>query len=832
MQKRASISIVFFLFVQILFAQQPEKPNAVQIYHQIQKLNFLGSVLYIAAHPDDENTRLISYFANNKNARTAYLSLTRGDGGQNLIGPELREFLGVIRTQELIEARKIDGGEQFFSTANDFGYSKTPDETLQIWDKEKVLGDMIYIIRKFQPDIIINRFDARTPGTTHGHHTSSALLSLEAFDKSNNVSEYSNQLNLVNTWQPKRVFYNTSWWFYGSKENFEKADKSNFIPINIGVYYPSFGKSNQEIAALSRSKHQSQGFGTTGNRGEELEYLEFIKGDNLKDKANLFEGIDTSWNRIKGGKAIGELLTSVEGNFDFKNPASSIPDLVKAYTMIQNLEETHWKSIKSEEIKKIIAACSGLFIEAISNNAEATAGSPIKIKCEIINRSNVPMQLTAVNSFPSSNANATFQSIDLKNNTPQNLTLELTIPENAPYTAPYWLMNPQTVGMYQVNDQLKIGLPDSIRNTKVTFNIIIQGVVIPFDRTVVFKKNEDVKGEVYQPFDIVPVVATSILNKVIIFSKEKTKTVGVLIKAGKDNINGSVALTLPDNWSIEPKNIPFSLSKKGENRTVYFQITAPKTAEEATIKCNVTLDGKNYDKEQFIINYEHIAKQQVLKPSEAKCIKLDLKTADKKIAYIMGAGDEVPKSLMEMGYEVSLLTPDAISPEKLKAFEVVITGIRAYNTLQTLAFKQSVLFDFVKEGHTMIVQYNTTGDLVTNEIAPFPLKISRDRVTDENAEVTFLDPNHSILNYPNKITKKDFEGWKQEQGLYYPNEWDKAFTPILASNDKGEAPKKGALLVAKYGKGNYIYTSLSFFRELPEGVSGAFRLMANLISIP
>ena len=832
MQKLSFISIVlcFFSF-QIVFAQQPQKPNAVEIYNQIQKLNFLGSVLYIAAHPDDENTRLISYFSNEKKARTAYLSLTRGDGGQNLIGPELREFLGLIRTQELIEARKIDGGEQFFSTANDFGYSKNPEETLEIWDKEKVFSDVIYIIRKFQPDVIINRFDARTPGTTHGHHTASAQLSLEAFDKANDDSIFPNQLSLVQTWQPKRVFYNTSWWFYGGKENFDKADKSNLIPLQIGVYYPSLGKSNQEIAALSRSKHQSQGFGTTGTRGEELEYLEFIKGNPLTDKTNLFEGIDTSWNRIKGGKAIGDLLAKVEKNFDFKNPASSISDLVKAYLMIQNLEETHWKSIKTEEIKKCIAACSGLFLEAITNESEATPGSEIKVKCEIINRSNIQMQLAAVNSFPTTNTISPFQVIDLKNNIPQNLTFELTLPENSTYTEPYWLMNQQTLGMYQVNEQTKIGIPDIIRDVKVTFTIVIDGVAIPFEKTIVYKKNDDVKGETYSPFDIVPIVTSSILNKVIIFSKEKTKTVAVLIKAGKNKINGTIQLNLPDTWEISPKSISFSFDKKGEDKTVYFQITAPKNAEEATVKCSITVDSKIYDKEQFNIQYEHIARQQVLKPSEAKCIKLDLKTGNQKIAYIMGAGDEVPKSLIEMGYDVSIINPEDITKEKLNAFQVVITGIRAYNTIKSLAFKQSILFDFVKEGHTMIVQYNTTGDLVTNEIAPFPLKLSRDRVTNENAEITFLEPNHPILNYPNRITAKDFEGWKQEQGLYYPNEWDKAFTPILASNDKGESPKKGALLVAKYGKGNYIYTSLSFFRELPEGVSGAFRLMANLISI-
>ncbi|PWA04792.1 PIG-L family deacetylase [Flavobacterium psychrotolerans] len=830
MQKLSFVALLISLFsLSIISAQQPQKSNAVEIYNQIQKLNFLGSVLYIAAHPDDENTRLISYLSNEKKARTGYLSLTRGDGGQNLIGSELRELLGVIRTQELIEARKIDGGEQFFSRANDFGYSKNPDETLQIWNKDEVLSDVIYIIRKFQPDVIINRFDARTPGTTHGHHTASAILSMDAFDKANNASVFPNQLNLVQTWQPKRVFYNTSWWFYGSKEKFEKADKTNLMPIQTGVYYPSLGKSNPEIAALSRSRHQSQGFGTTGTRGDELEYLEFIKGENQKDKSNLFDGIDTSWNRVQGGKAIGELISAVGKNFDFKNPSASIPDLVKAFSMIQNLNENHWKPIKLEEIKKIIASCAGLYLEAVADSQEVTPGNMLKLKMEAINRSAIPMQLKTIKSFPE--ANTPFQVLDLKNNIPQNVALELPLPESLDYTQPYYLKEKGTVGMYRVDDQNKIGIPDIIRQAKITFCVLINNVVIPFERNVIYKYNNNVKGEIYQPLDIVPDVTTSILDKVTIFNDRGSKTIDIKIKAGKDNVKGDLQLELPEKWKVFPKSIPFSLLQKGEEQTVTFQVAPPKNADETVAKSIAIVDGRRFDKEQFNITYEHISKQQVLKPSESKFMKLDIEVGKEKIAYIMGAGDEVPKSLRQMGYEVSIIKPEEITAEKLQYFDVVMTGIRAYNTIQTLAFKQTLLFDFVKEGHTMIVQYNTADDFVTTAIAPFPLKISRERVTDENAPVELLAPNHPILNHPNKITSKDFEGWKQEQGLYYPNEWDKAFTPILASNDKGESQKKGALLVAKYGKGNYIYTSLSFFRELPEGVSGAFRLMANMISI-
>ncbi|WP_310559633.1 PIG-L family deacetylase [Flavobacterium sp.] len=830
MQKVVTSSLfIILLFLQAAYGQQPQKPNSVAIYNQIQKLNFLGSVLYIAAHPDDENTRLISYFSNETKARTAYLSLTRGDGGQNLIGPQLRELLGVIRTQELIEARKIDGGEQLFTRANDFGFSKNPAETLEIWDKETVLADIIFAIRKFQPDVIINRFDHRTSGNTHGHHSASAMLSFESFSKANDPKVFSEQLNLVKPWQTKRQFFNPSWWFYGSQEKFDATDKSKFIAMQTGVYYAAIGKSNQEIAALSRSCHESQGFGSTGNRGEETEYLELINGEFPQDKANLFDGIDTSWNRVKGGKPIGDLISKIVAEFDFKNPSSSIPNLVKAYSMIQTLDENHWKLIKSEEVKNSIAACAGLYLEAVAQNQEATPGSLVKLKLEAINRSPIEMQMLSVTTLP--DQKNTIQNVVLKNNVLQNSALDLQLPSTVEYTQPYWLKDKGTVGMYTVSDQKNIGIPDVIREVKVVFNIKVNEIEIPFERIVVYKYNDDVKGEMYNYLDIVPEVTTSILDKVSLFKDNKMKYIALKIKAGKDGVQGNLQLELPKSWNVQPKSILFNLDKKGQEQTLYFEVTPPNSQEEAVAKSVAIVDGKRYDKEQITIDCDHITKQQVLKAAESKFIRMDLKTNNERIAYIMGAGDEVPNSLIQMGYKVTLVNAEEISPEKMANFDIVITGIRAYNTVQALANKQNILFDFVKAGKTMLVQYNTPNDLVTENLAPFPLKISRDRVTEENAEVRFLAANHPVLNAPNKITANDFKGWKQEQGLYYPDEFDKAFTPILSSNDKGETPKDGALLIAPYGKGVYIYTGLSFFRELPEGVSGAYKLLANMISL-
>ena len=826
-----STSIVFLIliFTFQIKAQVPAKPNATEIYAQIEKLNFLGSVLYIAAHPDDENTRLISFMANAQKARTGYLSLTRGDGGQNLIGPELREFLGVIRTQELIEARKVDGGEQFFSRANDFGYSKIPTETLKIWNEKEVLRDMVYIIRKFQPDVIINRFDYRTPGTTHGHHTSSALLAQQAFDLVNNKNSFPTQLNLVQTWQPKRMYFNTSWWFYGTKDKFDSADKTNLANLSTGVYYQSLGKSNQEIAALSRSRHQSQGFGTSGARGDDMEYLEFIKGEKPSVSTNLFEGIDTSWNRVEGGKPIGILISNIAKNYDFINPSASISDLVKAYQMIQNLKNDHWKEVKTKEIKEIIASCAGLYLETVAENQSATPDSDVVLNLEAVNRSSVGMMLESIVILPENKIYN--QNLALKNNINESIALKIHVPKSIEFTAPYWLKDQGTVGMYRVDEQKNIGKPDIIRDVKTVFNIKINDVLIPFERIVIYKFNDPVTGEVYRPFDIEPLVSTSFADKVKIFNTNLKQTVAVKVLAGAANVSGDLKLDLPKEWNVNPETIPFSIALKGESKTYTFEVTPPKSSSEVDVKSIAVVKDQTFDKEKIMLTYNHISHQQVLQPSVAKFIKLDIKTGTEKIAYIMGAGDEVPTSLQNMGYEVTIVKPADISQENLQKFDVIMLGIRAYNTVEELEFKQAILLDLVEKGKTMIVQYNTTGKLVTKKLAPFLLKISRDRVTEEDAKVTFLAPNHPVLNTPNKITSKDFENWVQEQGLYYPDQWDAAFTPIISSHDENETPKNGALLVAPFGKGYYIYTGLSFFRELPAGVSGAHRILANLISL-
>jgi len=822
--------LVCFLASTLAGAQMPKKPTASEIYHDLQKLNFLGSALYVAAHPDDENTRFISFLVNDLKAETAYLSLTRGDGGQNLIGPELRELLGVIRTHELLQARKVDGGKQFFTRANDFGFSKHPDETFEIWEKDEVVSDVVRIIRKFKPDIIINRFNHKNPGSTHGHHTASAMISFDVFDELGKASLYPKSAKKFGVWQPKRLFFNTSWWFYGTRENFEKADKTNLLEVETGNYYASLGLSNGEIASASRSMHKSQGFGSLGVRGAQTEYLEFLKGDFPADKSNIFDGVNTTWSRIDGSDAIGTLLYEVENNFNFKDPSTHLPELTSAYALLKKLPSSHWRDQKLPQLANLIANTTGLYLEAVANVQSIAPKGDVTVTIEALNRSNASIQLNSVVSsvidFPVS-----FAPTPLPYNQKQELNSTPNTFRGAAFTSPYWLREPGSLGMYKVADENLIGYPEIPNTFPVTFKVTIEGVPIQFTRNIIYKYRDRVKGEVYQPFEVLPIVTSSIEKKVIIFSTNASREVPVTVQAGKDNVSGTVFLNHPEGWTVQPDSYAFDLKEKGSSQTFQFTVTPPENESKGVLSPLVQVGDIYSDKELVKLDYEHIPYQHILMPAAVNVVRIPIQKKGENIGYIAGAGDAIPQSLKEIGYTVTAISPKDLSLESLQPFDAVVIGIRAYNTVPELAFKQSVLNDYVNQGGTLVAQYNTSRGLVTKDLAPYPLQLSRDRVTDEFSPISFLAPKHPVLNTPNRITQKDFEGWVQERGLYFPNQWDDAYTPILGMNDKDQTMTKGSLLVASYGKGHFVYTGLSFFRELPVGVPGAYRLFANILSL-
>ncbi|MFZ1751259.1 MAG: PIG-L family deacetylase [Saprospiraceae bacterium] len=833
MRHKYLLLVLILLFISAVFtsvqAQAPTKPTSGEIFQQMEKLSFLGSILYVAAHPDDENTRLISYMANEKKAITTYLSLTRGDGGQNLIGPETSELLGVIRTQELLMARSFDKGRQMFTRANDFGYSKNAEETIKIWDTEKVKADVIWAIRKTRPDVIVNRFDHRTSGETHGHHTASAQLSFELFDKAGDPKVNPEHLKYVTAWTPKRLFFNTSWWFYGSEDKFNKADKSRLMSMDVGVYFPLLGKSNTEIAAESRSNHKCQGFGSTGTRGMQMEYLELLKGDLPPNKADVFEGINTTWTRVENGASVKSLCDQLTADYDFKNPARSIPLLVKIYTSIQNTKDPYWKEIKSQEVKDLILACGGMFLEAKTNVHKVIAGETIALDFEIINRLDANVIIKNVKAKGLSLDTALTQT--MVTNEPIKWSNNVLIPSTTPLTAPYWLVKKGSLGLYHVEDQALIGLPETPRSLKIFFTLNIDGTDIVFDKNIVYKYNSPENGETYRPLEVVAPLSVKVKEPVYIFASNEPKDIKVTVHAWSKDQSGTLSIPLPQDWTATPATIDFSIAQKGESKDFTFSIKPSSTAQEIKISPEISSNGSLYKYEVIDINYNHIPFQTVVMESSAKLSRIDIKTSVNRVAYLMGAGDEVPVSLKQIGCNVDMIKTDDLSEDRLAGYDALILGVRAYNTEENLEFKQKAIFEYVKKGGNVIIQYNTANGLVTKEIAPYPLSLSRSRVTVEEAEIRVLLPDHPILNHPNKITQKDFTGWVQERGLYFPGEWDPQFQSIFSTNDPGESPQLGSVLVAKYGDGHYIYTGLSFFRQLPAGVSGAFRLFANMISI-
>ena len=812
-----------------LVSQQPDKLSSVEIYNKLEKLNFLGTVLYCAAHPDDENTALISYMSNKVKARTAYLSLTRGDGGQNRIGAEIREDLGVIRTHELLAARATDGGEQFFTRAIDFGYSKHPDETLSIWERDKIMHDVVKVIREFKPDVIVNRFDHRTPGRTHGHHTTSAILSVDSYDKASDPDYQSDLLGHLEPWQTQRIFFNTSWWFYGSRANFAEADKSNLLSVDVGVYYKNLGLSNSEIAALSRSMHKSQGFGSTGTRGTRNEYLELVKGELPADKTNLFEGVNTTWARVDGADHIEGLVDEVLEGFNFIDPASHIDALLAIRGEIAQISDDHWKRYKLEEIDDIISQSLGLFVEAKANQANATAGDSLVVDLEVINRSDAKVLLKSITLDDYNNELNT----ELVNNESNQTEINYVISnDDLKESNPYWLQEKGTMGLYAISDTEMIGTPANKGPIEVTVSLEINGNPLTISRDVIYKFTDEVKGEVYEPFVAVPLASVEFEDPVYILSTRDPKKVSVTVKSYSDDVEGTLSINHPESFSVSPESVDISMGPAGSIEIVEFEVKGPYLQESATFTAQLKTNSAVLNESINVIDYDHIPKQYVRSTSEAAVERLNVKTIDKKIAYIEGAGDEVAESLAQIGYQADIISVDDITADNLASYDVVIVGIRAYNIHRDLRLRKEILMNFINDGGTVIVQYNTNrGGLKGDDISPYPLELSRDRVTDETATVSFVNPNHEVLNTPNKITSLDFKDWVQERGLYFPNQWDERFEAPLSMADPNENPTKGALLIAKYGKGNFIYSGLSWFRELPAGVPGAYRLFANLIAI-
>jgi LmbE family N-acetylglucosaminyl deacetylase len=847
--------IIFTLFYTIVacysYAQQVRPANAGKIHQEIAQLRHLVNVLYVAAHPDDENTRLLAWLVNTKNVRTSYLSLTRGDGGQNIIGSEQGDALGLIRTHELMEARKIDGAGQFFSRAIDFGFSKNYQETFKHWPEDSLVSDVVWVMRKFRPDVVICRFPPDS-NAGHGHHAASAIIAAQAFRKAGDGAQYPWQLKYYSPWQPKRLLQNT--YRFGDR-NTTSEDQ---FKVKVGEYIPALGMGSGELAGVSRSVHKSQGAGTPGVPGVQIEYFKLVDGDNLSE--SLFDGIDISWGRV-GRADIGDDLKDIETNYDFQRPDASIPALLAVRKKIETVTDDYWRNEKMDELNKVVLDCSGFMAELYTKQPQAVRGATLPFTLHLVARSHTPVIVSGIQwesadqvtmlpfttatyagARPGNNKTIELMPVDTL------LTFEqsLHIPENEPFTQPYWLKNThRDAALFSIPEDTLLGLPETPDNLNALLHLYIGGADFTVKIPLSYKKLDPVKGDVVEQLRIVPAATLAFSNTLLIAKPNGAIEAAIRIHAYREITSAKLEvknarkeyITSIDNLSLNAGGdtlVPVNINKAivSEQGKDDFYLMADLAIMADNIGTTVT-SATVCDQSLHLVQYSHIPTLQYFTPATAKVIRPDWKCTAKRIGYIEGAGDLVPAFLREAGIEVDILKEgDLTDANKLKKYDAIVTGIRAVNVEKRMAYWLPVLFQYVRNGGNLVMQYNTLQDLSTTNIGPYPFTLANLRVTEEDAHVGFVDPTHALLNYPNKLSDSDFNGWVQERGLYFASKWDDRYQPVFEMHDAGEQPLKGSTLYAKVGKGNYIYTTLSFSRQLPAGNKGAIRLFMNMLSKP
>jgi len=809
-------------------------PTGIQILQNLRSFRELGSVLYIAAHPDDENNQLLAYFARGRYYRTAYLSLNRGDGGQNVLGPEFGEELGVIRTQESLAARSVDGARQFFSRAFDFGYSKSPEETLRIWDHQQVLADTVRVIREFRPDVLITRFPL-PPYNTHGHHTASTVLALEAFKIANDPKSFPEQIaEGLLPWQPKRILYN----------GVDNKSDASVLRMNDGGTDPVSGESFSSIAGRARSMHKTQGFGNFaggggGRGGAQTESFQLLDGEPAT--TDILDGVDTTWSRYPGGADIGKLTDDAIAQFKQDSLGASVPAILAIRAKLAALPKDPVVDEKRAQLDRILQNCLGLKVETTIPNAEVVPGEALKMHSTVVVSSPDPFKWISTR-FPGTGGQPAFtDTINLKvdGKEPAARDSNHILPASTLLTTPYWLREDHTQGMARVDDPSLIGRPGNlpVYPMEQVFEIDGQTLIIPDEPVQV--TSDPAKGETSRKLDVIAPVALSFSNDVQLFAPGATKSVDVEITAYRPVKKGTIQLDAPAGWKVTPATQPIHLAAVGDKLKTTFSITAPAQLTSANITARVDINGAHFANERIVLSYPHIPAQMLQPLARFKAVALDMAIRGKKVGYLPGAGDSVAAALEQMGYAVTQLTGADLTPEKLRGLDAVVIGVRAFNVRTDLAGNLPGLFAYVEQGGTVIAQYNRPagqGQTLIAPLGPYDLSIAGQapplRVTDENAPVTMLVPDHPALTTPNKITAADFDGWVQERNAYLPSSWDEEhYTPLLAMSDPGETQPSSSILVAKYGKGYYVYTAIGWYRQLPAGVPGAYRLFANLVSL-
>lgn len=785
--------------------------SASALLHQLRLLQNPQRVLYLAAHPDDENTRMIAWLANAQGARTAYLSLTRGDGGQNLIGTEMGAALGLLRTQELMQARALDGGDQFFSRAVDFGYSKNAEETFQNWDRETVLADVVRVIRQFRPHLIITRFPPDARGG-HGHHTASAMLAIEAFDLAADPEAFSDQG--LAPWQVRRLYWNHSQWWEPNLDSIAAADPS-YSKLEVGDYLPTLGLSCNELASYSRSQHKSQGFGVAVARGKAFEYLKLLKGAPAAE--GPFADLPQNWTDL-GLKSWDKALQAAAKNFRAEAPHAMLPPLLKVladWDQLEGEQKEHYAWWRAA-LEDLIMSALGLKVDLLAPEEYAVAGEEMGWRWRLIQRS--PLKV-------SYHREGQWRPL------PENELIEweqqAVIPASAA-SQPYWLRDDYQA-MFKVAQPEWIGRPENGPAFAQKLKLRIQNQELLLSVPARYLFSDRVEGEISRPLRVLPPLCLENPGSQLVFVDQEPQR---LILDFRTFAPGRYTLSFAaENWQVEPARETFTFARKGEKQRISLRIKPGAQAQRSELEIR-SLDSGEEIQGLVEIDYPHIDKRAFLKPSDLRLLPLALEKHGERIAYLPGAGDAVPAALEQMGYRVDLIDEALLRSGNLNDYDALVLGIRAFNTLEWLPAYQDQMHQYVAQGGLMLVQYNTASrDLRTDNLGPYPFKLSRKRVTEEAAPARFVLPQHPVLQRPNRLSAADFDHWVQERGLYFAAEWDSAYAAPLGWQDQGEEEQLGALIIAPYGQGHYVYTGISFFRQLPAGVPGAYRLLANILSL-
>ncbi len=864
--RRSATALVCTLALAVGFyslrAADKELSGTPAIRYALDKLTVLGSVLMIGAHPDDENTGVIAYLARGRKIRTGYLSLTRGEGGQNLIGNEQSEYLGALRTQELLAARRLDGASQYFTRAIDFGFTKTVSETMEKWGHDKILSDIVWIIRQQQPDVILLCFSG-TPADGHGQHQVSAILGREAFDAAADPAKFPEQLKWVKPWQAKRVMqarFNFPPGAAGASgaSGIAGAGRAGAggasgntgrggaaeaeVSLPVGDYDPVLGKSYREIAVSSRSQHKSQAMVQSMSFGEQSNGLVLRGGPAAKN--DLMDGVDTTWSRLPGGARVGELLTGAKRDFNDLSPEKTVAALLEARALVLKMAEggQQWAQWKLDEIDHAIALCAGLKVEAQANTFAYVPGATADVRLTAINRSRLPITLSGVHVSGWEDKDAGVKDRTLANNREETVNLKVTVPKDRPLSQPFWLRDSPDGDTYHIADQSLIGRADTVPEVTARFDFTIDGRPFSVTEPLHYRYADPTRVVFVRPVVVVPPVSVVLPARNFVVAIGAAREISVLVRAMVAGQAGELNFEAPEGWKAEPAKAAFDLKETGATQEVRFRVTPPATPGAGQFKVVANIrGGPQVATAVNVIDYTHIPAQTIFEVSGGRMAAVQMNVLAKRVGYVMGSEDKMPEAIEQMGCQVDLLDDKALASGDLSVYDAIVTGLRAYAVRADLRAAQTRLLEYVSRGGTLVVQYNRLDDRrispsvaeAFDHMGPYPFVLSQgntERVTEEDPPVRMMEPASPIVRSPNAISAADFSGWVQERGVYFADTWDARYQTPFETHDTGDKELKGSLLYARYGKGAYVYTSFSWFREMPAGVPGAFRLFANLLS--